>query len=297
VATRARRQRQLSSGADFNSTPSPSNPWTCDGLALADISFLTRAAIGTGPSGSGRELEALGHAPRLHDWEIKGGDDTMAWMVERHDKADFILGVVSDKWLRAAYSKVERMAGGGGRRRRNARASCSMSSFGPPHCRPSATIASESKFLGSGCAASQDRARGRLRGAVSRRLPRDMVDQGADGVLHARRPRRAWCAARLGCRRGQGRAWRGFAIPVEIRLWPREIGAEYLIARTGRTAERAAAEALSEALGGLPARPRASGPIASGSTRQAPPRRRVADPLCRAAGAGADPTVLVQGRA
>jgi hypothetical protein len=38
----------------------------------------------------------------------------MAWMVERHDKADFILGVVSDKWLRAAYSKVERMAGGGG---------------------------------------------------------------------------------------------------------------------------------------------------------------------------------------
>src|SRR5208283_3791678 len=35
-------------------------------------------------------------------------------------------------------------------------------------------------------------------------------------------------------------------------LWPKEIGADYLIARTGRTAERAAAEALSEALGGLP---------------------------------------------
>jgi tetratricopeptide (TPR) repeat protein len=47
-------------------------------------------------------------------------------------------------------------------------------------------------------------------------------------------------------------AWLGVAEPVEIRLWPREVGADYLIARTGRKAERAAAEALSEALGGLP---------------------------------------------
>jgi hypothetical protein len=47
-------------------------------------------------------------------------------------------------------------------------------------------------------------------------------------------------------------AWRGIAEPVELRLWPREIGADYLIARTGRAAERAAAEALSDALGGLP---------------------------------------------
>jgi tetratricopeptide (TPR) repeat protein len=47
-------------------------------------------------------------------------------------------------------------------------------------------------------------------------------------------------------------AWRGVASPVEIRLWPTAIGADYLIARTGRTAERGAAEALSDALGGLP---------------------------------------------
>jgi hypothetical protein len=47
-------------------------------------------------------------------------------------------------------------------------------------------------------------------------------------------------------------AWRGVAEPVEIRLWPKEIGADYLVARTGRDRERAAAEALSEALGGLP---------------------------------------------
>jgi tetratricopeptide (TPR) repeat protein len=47
-------------------------------------------------------------------------------------------------------------------------------------------------------------------------------------------------------------AWRGVAVPVEVRLWPKEIGADYLIARTGRDAEREAAEILSEALAGLP---------------------------------------------
>jgi tetratricopeptide (TPR) repeat protein len=47
-------------------------------------------------------------------------------------------------------------------------------------------------------------------------------------------------------------AWRGVAAPIEIPLWPREIGADYLVARTGRDAERMAAETLSEALGGLP---------------------------------------------
>jgi tetratricopeptide (TPR) repeat protein len=46
-------------------------------------------------------------------------------------------------------------------------------------------------------------------------------------------------------------AWRGIAELVELRTWPKEIGADFLIARTGRRAEREAAEALSEALGGL----------------------------------------------
>jgi hypothetical protein len=41
------------------------------------------------------------------------------------------------------------------------------------------------------------------------------------------------------------------AEPVEIRLWPKEIGAEFLIRRTGRQAERDEAETLSEVLGGL----------------------------------------------
>jgi predicted ATPase len=47
-------------------------------------------------------------------------------------------------------------------------------------------------------------------------------------------------------------AWRGIAEVVELPPWLKKIGADYLIARTGREAERAAAEALSEALGGLP---------------------------------------------
>lgn len=46
--------------------------------------------------------------------------------------------------------------------------------------------------------------------------------------------------------------WRGVADPLEIAVWPATVGADYLIARTGPTAERAAAEALSGALGGLP---------------------------------------------
>jgi len=52
-------------------------------------------------------------------------------------------------------------------------------------------------------------------------------------------------------------AWRGVAAPVPIRIWPKDIGADFLIARTGREAERTEAErteaeALSQALGGLP---------------------------------------------
>jgi hypothetical protein len=47
-------------------------------------------------------------------------------------------------------------------------------------------------------------------------------------------------------------AWREVAEPVEVRLWPKNVGADFLIARTGREGEHRAAEALSVALGGLP---------------------------------------------
>ncbi|HEY8129983.1 MAG TPA: DUF4062 domain-containing protein, partial [Hyphomicrobium sp.] len=48
------------------------------------------------------------------------------------------------------------------------------------------------------------------------------------------------------------RRWRGVAQPVEIEVWPPAVGADFLIARTGREDERAEAERLSETLGGLP---------------------------------------------
>jgi tetratricopeptide (TPR) repeat protein len=47
-------------------------------------------------------------------------------------------------------------------------------------------------------------------------------------------------------------AWRDVASPMQIDTWPDEIGADYLVSRTGRKAEREAALALSKALGGLP---------------------------------------------
>ncbi len=46
--------------------------------------------------------------------------------------------------------------------------------------------------------------------------------------------------------------WGGVAAPVEIEVWPSNIGADFLMARTGRKVERQGALALSEALGGLP---------------------------------------------
>jgi len=57
-----------------------------------------------------KELEALAHAPRVHDWEIKGGDDIYAWMQERHHAADHVLCVVSDDYLTAPYATLERNA-------------------------------------------------------------------------------------------------------------------------------------------------------------------------------------------
>jgi hypothetical protein len=47
-------------------------------------------------------------------------------------------------------------------------------------------------------------------------------------------------------------AWRDVATPLQIDTWPIEIGADYLISRTGRNADREPALALSNALGGLP---------------------------------------------
>jgi tetratricopeptide (TPR) repeat protein len=47
-------------------------------------------------------------------------------------------------------------------------------------------------------------------------------------------------------------AWRQVAEPIELRLWPNSVGAEFLIARTGHGHERDEAERLSGACEGLP---------------------------------------------
>jgi mannitol/fructose-specific phosphotransferase system IIA component (Ntr-type) len=58
----------------------------------------------------GHELESLGHKPRVHDWEIPGGGDIMAWMEERHEAADHILCVISKNYFKKPYSTWERRA-------------------------------------------------------------------------------------------------------------------------------------------------------------------------------------------
>jgi hypothetical protein len=58
----------------------------------------------------GWELEDLGHKPHLHDWEVSGGGDIMAWMDKRHQEADHVLCVVSEGYLAKPYSDWERRA-------------------------------------------------------------------------------------------------------------------------------------------------------------------------------------------
>jgi hypothetical protein len=335
----------------------------------------------------GYQLESLGHAPHLHEWEIAGGGDIMAWMEERHDAADHILCVISDAYLSKPYSSWERRAA-------QWAAATDRPNFALPvfieHCEAK-TLFAHVKSCNL-CNASEEEARARLKaflepagkppqraafpggvrystGARAARPPQRFPGRlsnvpisvplhfmGRDNALAAiktmlwryegrvaitalhglrgvgkttlaaayaerhREDYRAtwWIRAQaestlradlvgLGIRLGwvgagdneeravelmmerlrqdgngillifdnavdadvlkpylprggvahvlvtsNAHAWRRVASPVEIRLWPKEIGADYFIARTGREAERSAAETLSQVLGGLP---------------------------------------------
>jgi hypothetical protein len=59
----------------------------------------------------GHELEDLGHSPHIHEWEVPGGANIMAWMEMQTDAAAHVLCVVSEKYLKAPYSSLERGAG------------------------------------------------------------------------------------------------------------------------------------------------------------------------------------------
>jgi TIR domain len=56
------------------------------------------------------ELRALGHVSRVHEWEIGPRDVPLTWMQERFEAADQVLCVVSEEYLKAPYSKLERDA-------------------------------------------------------------------------------------------------------------------------------------------------------------------------------------------
>jgi tetratricopeptide (TPR) repeat protein len=334
----------------------------------------------------GKELTALAHTPHIHEWEINGGDDIYAWMEARHDAADHVLCVVSDEYLKAPYSTLERNAAlwqaaknrtsfvlfvvvkpcrlptlidhirrcelygvpeEAARTRfrefMNRREAPAAAAFPgkvfavsnipirvPIHFmgrdQEIAAIAaalkppsppSPAEGLGWGAVATLHGMRGvgktTLAASYAERHRGDyratwwiraQTEAGMRADLVALGVRLAWVgsdekeepalaavmerlrqegegillifdnaidanALKPYLPRGGGaqalvtsnaQAWRGVAVPVEIRIWPKSVGADYLLARTGRQAEqdgeqdreREAAEALSEALGGLP---------------------------------------------
>jgi hypothetical protein len=341
------------------------------GWRMADIFVSYTSSDREWAQWIGQELKALGHTPHIHEWEIEGGGDIYGWMEQRHDAADHVLCVVSDEYLKAPYSTLERNAAlrQANKKRPNfvlfvVVKPCKLPSlvdhlkrcelFGLPeearrarfrdyisHPEPPAgglTVPTQvfaasnipirvpEHFLGRDDAlAAVDAALKRYEGRVAITALHGLRGVGkttlaaAYAELHRADYRATWWIraqtdstmradlAALGVRfgwvaadekeepalaavrerlrhEGEGllliydnaidaaslkphlppggaarvlvtsnaHAWRGVAAPVEIQLWPKAIGADYLIARTGRDKERADAEALSEALGGLP---------------------------------------------
>lgn len=318
----------------------------------------------------GGELTAMGHTPHVHEWEIAAGDDIYAWMEKRHDAADHVLCVVSDEYLKAPYSTLERNAAlwqaassrpgfvifvvvkpcrlptltdhirrcelfGIDRDEARRRLTDFMAAREVPkgfvfpgqvYALSNVPVRLPEHFLGRDEAlAAIDKELKRYKGRVAVTALHGLRGVGKTTLAAAYADRHRaeyrvtwWIRAetpegmradlvalgvRLGwvppdaaeepalenvlerlANEGQGillvydnaldaaalrpflprggearvlvtsnaHAWRGLASPVEIRLWPKEIGADYLLARTGRDDERAAAERLSDALGGLP---------------------------------------------
>jgi hypothetical protein len=317
-----------------------------------------------------KQLEPLGHTPHIHEWEIESGDDIYAWMEQHHDAADHVLCVISDDYLKAPYSTLERNAAlwqAASKRpgfvllvavkqcrlptlsdhirrcelfgvsedtarirfrqfMKERRAPSTAAFPGKVFAVSNIPIRVPTHFMGRDDAlAAIETALNRYEGRVAITALHGLRGVGKTTLAAAyterhRNDYRAtwWIRAQtestlradlvaLGVRlgwvdvddkeepavdavmerlrhegegvllifdnaidatalkpylpRGGGalvlvtsnaRAWRGVAEPVEIQLWPKQIGADYLIARTGRTSERAAAECLSEVLGGLP---------------------------------------------
>ena len=50
-----------------------------------------------------QEVEKLGYAPSIHEWEIPAGGNIVRWMQQRLDNADHVLCVVSSVYLKKDY--------------------------------------------------------------------------------------------------------------------------------------------------------------------------------------------------
>jgi TIR domain len=58
----------------------------------------------------GRELEKMGHVPRVHEWELASDDDTAQWMEQRHGEADHVLCVISEAYRDSPHAGWEQRA-------------------------------------------------------------------------------------------------------------------------------------------------------------------------------------------
>ncbi|UVK55358.1 toll/interleukin-1 receptor domain-containing protein [Mesorhizobium sp. AR02] len=309
------------------------------------------------------ELTALGHVPHIHEWESAAGEDIYGWMVKRHDAADHVLCVISDEYLKAPYSTLERNAAlwqaaskrpgfvlfvtvkpcklptlsdhipgcelfgvpeEAARQRlkdfmARPRDQLTPAFFGKVFALTNVPIRVPQHFFGRGdalraidqglsrhegrvaitalhglrgvgkttlAAAYAERRRADYRatwwirsetpegmrtdlaglgarlgwisadaqheGAVLATVLERLVDEGGGILLIHDNAIDAAALRHFLPKGGKVRilvtsnfhAWRGLAEPVEIAVWPIEIGADYLLARTGRSDERAAAEAL-----------------------------------------------------
>ncbi len=344
--------------------------WVGGAICVADIFISYTASDRDWAFWIAKELEALGHLSHVHEWEIKGGDDIYAWMQERHQAADHVLCVVSEDYLNAPYSTLERNAALWQAVSKRpgfvllvAVKPCRMPTlsdhirrcelFGVPEdaarvrfrefiqkrkapemvpfpgkvfaaanipirvpehfmgrddlfpaidsafarCEGSIAVAALHGMRGVGkttaAAAYAERHRADyratwwIRAQADITMRADLVALGirlgwvgpddkeepalakvmerlrheGEGILliydnavdaRATEP----CLPRGGAARvlvtSNAPAWRGVAVAIEIQLWPRNTGADYLLVRTARRDQREAAEALTEDLGGLP---------------------------------------------
>src|SRR5262245_54498401 len=85
------------------------------GRSMADIFVSYTSSDRDWAFWIGQELEELGHKAHIHEWEISGGGNVMAWMTARADAAAHVLCVVSEKYFEGALFEFGTYGGGMGR--------------------------------------------------------------------------------------------------------------------------------------------------------------------------------------